>query len=122
MLFDIKKIIFNMYNCCCKRLNENRDKLYWLSIFSTWCNLLNDKVKPMYLFSADFHAAARAELFIFFSLPSGSTCASSGKILVAEPPTRKKGSFSVSRAGGSAARIFLEAISGSPSPFLAKSR
>lgn len=97
MLFDIKKIIFNMYNCCCKRFNENRDKLYWLSIFSTWCNLLNDKVKPMYLFSADFHAAARAELFIFFSLPSGSTCASSGKILVAEPPTRKKGSFFLPR-------------------------
>lgn len=86
-----------MYNCCCKRLNENSDKLYWLSIFSTWCNLLNDKVKPMYLFSADFHAAARAELFIFFSLPSGSTCASSGKIVAAEPPTRKKGSFFLPR-------------------------
>lgn len=28
ILFDIKKIVFNMYNCCCKRLNENRDKLY----------------------------------------------------------------------------------------------
>ena len=33
----------------------------------------------------------------------------------------RKGHFA-SRAGGSAARIFLEAISGSPSPFLAKSR
>ena len=51
----------------------------------------------MYLFSADFHAAARAELFIFFSLPSGSTCASSGKIVAAEPPTRKKGSFFLPR-------------------------
>ena len=74
------------------------------------------KVDPMYLFSADFQAAARADLFIFFSLPSGSTCASSGKILAAELPTREKGHFS-SRAGGSAARIFLEAISSPPSHF-----
>ena len=83
-----------MYNCCCKRLNENRDKLYF---FLTWCNLLDDKVDPMYLFSADFHAAARADLFIFFSLPAGSTCASSEKILAAEPPTRKKGSLFLPR-------------------------
>lgn len=59
--------------------------------------MLDDKVDPMYLFSADFHAAARADLFIFFSLPAGSTCASSEKILAAEPPTRKKGSLFLPR-------------------------
>ena len=55
------------------------------------------KVDPMYLFSADFHAAARADLFIFFSLPAGSACASSGKILAAEPPTREKRSLFLPR-------------------------
>ena len=70
----------------------------------------------MYLFSADFQAAARADLFYSLACQQSQLMRVRGKFWRRSHQGARKGHFS-SQAGGSTARIFLEAISSPPLHF-----